>query len=153
MKKVSNPIFQKSSTVGYGECVNLNNKNNLYFIVIRSLILDLVLVKINGLAKGPRGRRDVRVGGEAAAVDQAAAAAQVVAVRVSFKVVAVPTATAIHKLSAFFGLLIIVPPQVVGSAGTRLLFQAADVSGVLSVESAFGSRSLAQDLFPRTNEL
>ena len=134
--------------------VSISTKNNLYFIVIRSLIFDLVLVKINGLAKRPWGRRGVSVGGEAAAaVDQAAAAAQVVAVRVSFKIVAIPPTSAIHKLSAFFGLLIVMPPQVVGSAGTRLFFQAADVSGVLGVESAFGSRSLAQGLFPRTNQL
>ena len=90
----------QSSLFGFIKKINvsISIKNNLCFIVIRSLIIDLVLVKINGLAERPWGRRGVSVGGEAAAaVDQAAAAAQVVAVRVSFKVVAVPSTSAILK--------------------------------------------------------
>ena len=77
--------------------------------------------------------------------------AEVVAVRVAFKVVAVSPAASVHELPAFFFFLIVVPPQVVSSAWTSLFFQAADVSGVLGVESAFGFRSLAQGLFHQLN--
>ena len=112
------------------------------------LVIDLVLVKIYGLVSIGHLRHHAIV---TRGHHLPYLVAEVVAVGVSFEIVAVTPAASVHEPAAFFCFLIIVPPQVVGSARPSLFLEAADVSGVLVVESAFRSGSLAQGLFHQLN--